>query len=191
LRSMGLGIKIWDGFRPIAAQFKLWEIYPDDTYVANPNVGFSNHSRGFAVDLTLVDAMGNELVMPTEFDDFSGKADRNYSDCDPVAAQNATLLQNLMEKYGFTGYYGEWWHFNDTTRYEVEYCFDPSMIATYYADCEEYIALHVAADTSSDVICWIPASDKFTVFGQSGEFFLAEYQGWRGYIFSKYALPVA
>ena len=60
LAGQGLGIKIWDGFRPVSAQFKLWEICPDPTYVANPNVGFSNHSRGYAVDLTLVDSEGRE-----------------------------------------------------------------------------------------------------------------------------------
>jgi len=190
LKALGLGIKIWDGFRPIAAQFKLWEICPDDTYVANPNVGFSNHSRGFAVDLTLVDSQGNELLMPTEFDDFSGMADRNYSDCDPAAAENAILLQNLMEKYGFSGYYGEWWHFNDTTRYEVEHCFDPAMISQWYADCEEFISLRTAPDTNSDVILRIPSGGEFTRLGKSGDFFLVEYQGRRGYVHSGYTMPV-
>lgn len=125
LEQQGLYLKIWDGFRPVSAQFKLWEIYPNSTYVANPNKGYSNHSRGNAVDLTLVDAEGNELEMPTEFDDFSGKADRNYTDATPEAAANAKLLEETMEKYGFKGYYGEWWHFNDTDTYPVEKEFEP------------------------------------------------------------------
>ena len=190
LKEMGLGIKIWDGFRPTAAQFKLWAICPDDTYVANPNVGFSNHSRGFAVDLTLVDSEGNELLMPTEFDDFSGKADRNYSDCDPVAAGNAMLLQNVMEKHGFSGYYGEWWHFNDTTRYEVEHCFDPSLISQWYADCEGFISLRSGADTYADVIVLIPEGEILTRLGQNEEYYLVEYQGLRGYVLSEFTKPV-
>lgn len=125
LGEVGLGLKIWDGFRPVSAQFKLWEVCPDDTYVADPRRGYSNHSRGNAVDVTLVDKAGRELEMPTQFDDFSGKADRDYSDCSETAAENALLLQTIMEKYGFQGYYGEWWHFNDTVRYEVEENFHP------------------------------------------------------------------
>lgn len=66
LAGQGLTLKIWDGFRPVSAQFRLWEVCPDDTYVANPNRGFSAHSRGNTVDVTLVDSLGNELEMPTD-----------------------------------------------------------------------------------------------------------------------------
>lgn len=125
LAQMGLFLKIWDGFRPVSAQFKLWEIYPDPTYVANPNVGFSSHSRGNTVDLTLVDGNGTELVMPTGFDDFSGKADRNYADCTEEERSNAEILEILMEKHGFQGYFGEWWHYSDTESYPVENEFEP------------------------------------------------------------------
>ena len=126
LAELGLYIKIWDGFRPVSAQFVLWEIYPDPTYVANPNHGYSSHSRGNTIDLTLVDGTGAEIEMPTGFDDFSPRADRDYSDCTPAAANNAQLLEILMEKHGFTGYAGEWWHFSDTVSYPVEAVFDPS-----------------------------------------------------------------
>lgn len=123
LEELGLRLKIWDGFRPVAAQFTLWEICPDPTYVANPNVGFSSHSRGNTVDLTLTDEAGNEITMPTGFDDFSTKADRDYSDCTPEEAANAQILELLMEKHGFKGYQGEWWHFSDTDSYPVEEVF--------------------------------------------------------------------
>lgn len=125
LEELGLYLKIWDGFRPVAAQFRLWQICPDPTYVANPNKGFSSHSRGNTVDLTLVDGSGRELEMPTAFDDFSAKADRDYSDCSQTEKENAQLLEILMEKHGFTGYYGEWWHFSDTVSYPVEEAFTP------------------------------------------------------------------
>ncbi len=127
LARQGLYIKIWDAFRPVSAQFKLWEIYPDPTYVANPNVGYSSHSRGNTIDLTLVDENGLELEMPTGFDDFSPRADRNYGDCTPEAAANAKLLQDTMERHGFTGYFGEWWHFSDTVSYPVEKDFEPNV----------------------------------------------------------------
>lgn len=125
LAEQGYGLKIWDAFRPPAAQFVMWEICPDATYVANPNKGFSSHSRGNTVDLTLVDASGAEAVMPTDFDDFSPKADRDYSDADPEAAANALILENAMTGAGFRPYSGEWWHFSDTDQYDVEEAFLP------------------------------------------------------------------
>ena len=125
LEELGLYIKIWDGFRPVSAQFALWEVCPDPTYVANPTTGHSSHSRGNTIDLTLVDADGAELTMPTGFDDFSVKANREYSDCTPEEAGNAQLLEILMEKHGFSGYHGEWWHYSDTVSYPVETVFEP------------------------------------------------------------------
>lgn len=124
--EVGLRLKIWDGFRPVSAQFQLWEAYPDANFVANPEKGYSNHTRGNAVDVTLVDENGQELEMPTEFDNFSPKADRDYSDCTDTQRENAMLLQDVMEKNGFSGYFGEWWHFDDKDGYEPEKIFDPT-----------------------------------------------------------------
>lgn len=125
LAAQGYGLKIWDAFRPPAAQFVMWEICPNDDYVADPTQGFSNHSRGNTVDVTLTSAEGDP-VMPTEFDDFSGKADRDYSDVDdPEAVANAQLLENVMKEAGFAPYVGEWWHFVDSERYPVEEEFLP------------------------------------------------------------------
>lgn len=125
LREQKLSLKIWDGFRPTAAQFKLWEICPDPVYVANPNNGFSSHSRGNTVDVTLVEKDGKEIEMPTGFDDFSTLADRDYSDCSFDIQLNVLLLEQTMERHGFTGYKGEWWHFTDTDTYPVEEAFIP------------------------------------------------------------------
>ena len=125
LRNRGLGLKIWDAFRPPAAQFIMWEVLPDDDFVANPHKGFSNHSRGNAVDVTLVDQNGAELPMPTEFDDFSPRAHRDYSGLDAERAANAILLEKTMEEAGFKPYFGEWWHFADRDVYPVEQEFIP------------------------------------------------------------------
>lgn len=126
LKESGFCLKIWDAFRPVSAQFKLWEICPDPTYVADPNKKFSSHSRGNTVDVTLVRLEGAEAVMPTDFDDFTSLADRDYSDIeDKTAKKNALLLENIMEECGFKPYSGEWWHFSDTTEYEVSEDFAP------------------------------------------------------------------
>lgn len=180
LQAMGLSLKIWDGFRPVSAQFRLWEICPDDTYVADPNKGYSNHSRGFAVDLTLVDAAGRELEMPTEFDDFSARADRDYSECDPGAAENARLLESIMEKHGFSGYWGEWWHFNDKDKYQVETCFDPGLIARKTIQTETRLLEDPRDDAG--VILTVPAGEGVTFLGFREEYALVEYWGYRGYI---------
>ena len=126
LQELGLSLKIWDAFRPTEAQFDLWEVCPNSTYVANPNKGFSSHSRGNTVDITIVDAEGNELVMPTEFDDFSVLADRDYNDCTKEATTNAKLLEQIMIDNGFKPYFGEWWHFTDLDDYPVEDVFIPT-----------------------------------------------------------------
>lgn len=125
LAEMGIYLKIWDGFRPVSAQFALWEACPDPAYVADPNTGHSSHSRGNTVDVTIVDAEGKEFPMPTGFDDFSAKADRDYADCSEEARNNAMILELLMEKHGFTGYRKEWWHFTDTDSYPAEETFIP------------------------------------------------------------------
>ena len=125
LAEQGYGLKIWDAFRPVSAQFALWDICPDGRYVANPNKGFSSHSRGNTVDLTLVTSDGEDVSMPTGFDDFSAKADRDYSDVEEEAAINALLLEEAMIEAGFKPYSSEWWHFSDTDSYEVEENFTP------------------------------------------------------------------
>lgn len=190
LRSRGLSLKIWDGFRPVSAQFALWEVCPDPTYVANPEKGFSSHSRGNTVDITLVKEQGEELEMPTGFDDFSALADRDYSDCTLEAAENAKLLQSLMEANGFTGYYGEWWHFSDTEDYEVEKVFDPGVVSERYADCNEFISLRTAPDTSAQVILRILAGERFTLLGYTGDFSMVEYRGQIGYVLTGYTASV-
>lgn len=126
LARQNLGILIWDGFRPLAAQEKLWEICPDPAYVSHPVTGSRSHCRGSAVDLTLVELeTGNQLEMPTGFDDFSALADREYSDCSVKAAENAQLLEDVMVKCGFKPYSAEWWHYSDTEDYPVNETFCP------------------------------------------------------------------
>ena len=120
LKEQGYSLKIWDAYRPFEAQQKLWEVYPDPNYVANPADGMKKHNLGGTVDITMVAADGSVISMPTEFDDFSLKADRNYSDIDnEEAVNNVMILQNAMENNGFTGYQGEWWDYSDTVEYEA------------------------------------------------------------------------
>lgn len=127
LQKQNLGLKIWDAYRPISVQERFWKIMPDERYVLQPvfkdgkPVEGSKHNRGAAVDVTLVDAAGKELEMPTAFDDFSERAARNYRGSSPTARRNMKLLERSMRKQGFLGYPTEWWHFDDPDweRYEL------------------------------------------------------------------------
>lgn len=125
LEDEGYSLLIWDAFRPVEAQFRLWEICPDPVYVANPETGYSSHSRGNTVDLTLISLDGDPVDMPTGFDDFSSLADRDYSDVPAEAAAHAQLLEEVMTACGFRPYSGEWWHFSDTDEYPVEETLSP------------------------------------------------------------------
>jgi D-alanyl-D-alanine dipeptidase len=110
LQNQGLGLKVWDGYRPMEAQKILWQICPDERYVANPEKG-SNHTRGVAVDVTLVDKEGQELKMPTRFDDFTVRAAAQYEGSEREALRNRSLLQSAMTEAGFEMIETEWWHF--------------------------------------------------------------------------------
>ncbi|MGB3508068.1 MAG: M15 family metallopeptidase [Microcoleaceae cyanobacterium] len=112
LEIMGLGLKVYDCYRPLSVTKKMWEVLPDSRYVANPAKG-SRHNRGAAVDVSLIDlSTGKELEMPTEFDDFSEQAWRSYLGNKPEVQRNSELLENQMKKYGFEPLMTEWWHFD-------------------------------------------------------------------------------
>ncbi len=111
LQSIGLGLKVFDGYRPLSVQKKMWSIMPDPGYVANPKHG-SRHNRGSAVDVTLVDSTGHELQMPTPFDSFSERAHQNFQHLPAKVRQNRWILRTVMEKHGFVPIRTEWWHYN-------------------------------------------------------------------------------
>ncbi len=114
LKLYGLKIKIFDCYRPVSVQEKMWKKIPNTDYVANPKTG-SNHNRGTAVDLTIVDSEGYELDMGTEFDYFGTKAHTLFKNLPDTVKKNRLFLRNIMKKYNFTGIYSEWWHFNHNT----------------------------------------------------------------------------
>ncbi len=121
LKPLGLGIKMFDAYRPYKATVRFYEVYKDTTYVASPYKG-SRHNRGCALDLTLIDLKtGQELPMPTEYDSFKKEAWPTTPVSDPVIRKNRTTLINVMEKYGFKVNGSEWWHydFKGWKNYEV------------------------------------------------------------------------
>ncbi len=112
LNKQGLGIVIMDAYRPYAATVKFYEVYNDTNFVASPYSG-SRHNRGAAVDISLIDLKtGEEIPMPTYFDDFSEKASPVYMDLSEEVIKNRELLISEMKKQGFTVYPSEWWHYD-------------------------------------------------------------------------------
>lgn len=112
LATQGLGLKVFDCYRPLSVQRRFFALVPDERYVANPAKG-SRHNKGAAVDLTLVDAAGVELAMPTPFDDFSERAHRDYTALPQAAIENRGRLEAAMVRHGFVPLPTEWWHFDD------------------------------------------------------------------------------
>lgn len=108
----GVGIKIYDAYRPYRATVKFYEVYRDTTYVASPYKG-SRHNRGCAVDMTLIDLKtGEELKMPTAYDAFTRDAWPSTPVRDPLVRKNRDLLISVMHKHGFKVNASEWWHFD-------------------------------------------------------------------------------
>ena len=123
LKKQNLGIVIFDGYRPWSVTKLFWEVTPEDKrkFVANPKTG-SKHNRGCAVDLSMFDLKTGELVeMPTDYDDFTEKANPNYAGASNAQKKNRDLLRALMEAEDFTVNVNEWWHFDykDWEKYAI------------------------------------------------------------------------
>jgi D-alanyl-D-alanine dipeptidase len=112
LKKEGLGLKIWDAYRPYSVTCLFYEKTQDSVYTAAPWKG-SRHNRGCAVDLTIINLKtGKELKMPTPYDDFTDKAHPDYMKLPGEVLHNRNLLATVMKKYGFSVYPSEWWHFD-------------------------------------------------------------------------------
>ncbi|GCC53659.1 D-alanyl-D-alanine dipeptidase [Chryseotalea sanaruensis] len=110
--AYGVGIKVFDAYRPYSATVKFYEVYKDTTYVASPYKG-SRHNRGCAIDMTLVDLKtGKNLKMPTEYDSFKKEAWPSTIVKDAEVKKNRDLIISVMAKHGFKVNSSEWWHFD-------------------------------------------------------------------------------
>jgi D-alanyl-D-alanine dipeptidase len=109
--AQGLRLHVFDAYRTVAAQWRLWEVLPDPRYVADPRQG-SIHNRGVAVDLTLADRDGHPLDMGTAFDDMTEHSGHGRTDLAPAVQRHRALLAGLMALAGFVHNPHEWWHYN-------------------------------------------------------------------------------
>lgn len=118
--GLDLRLKIFDAFRPAEAQWKLWNHTPDPEFLADPRRG-SPHSRGAALDVTLLDPSGRELDMGTGFDAFTPLSHHGNGSVSGAAQRNRLLLLGLMTEAGFDFYRNEWWHYQlfDPRRFPV------------------------------------------------------------------------
>jgi len=107
----GFRIKAWDCYRPKSVQLKLWNKVPNARYVANPFKKGSYHNRGVAIDMTIVDSVGNEVNMGTTFDFFGREASPTYLHFPDSILNNRKYLFDVMKNNGFTVSKSEWWHF--------------------------------------------------------------------------------
>lgn len=129
LKKEGLGLVIFDGYRPWSITKLFWEVVPEDKriFVANPARG-SKHNRGCAVDLSIYDLKTGKLIsMPSGYDEFSERASPNYAGGTDEERANRDKLRRIMEAAGFTVNPNEWWHFD-------------------YKDWEQYAIYDIAFD---------------------------------------------
>jgi len=111
LEKQGLGILLFDAYRPYSVTKKMWQIVSDARYAANPKFG-SAHNRGLAIDISLYNLhTGAPIPMPTGFDNFSDTAHSCFMQLSDTILNNRKLLRRAMEKQGFRQLSTEWWHF--------------------------------------------------------------------------------
>lgn len=120
LTEKGYCLILWDAYRPLSVQKKLWDEMPDERFVAHPDKG-SMHNRGCAVDVSLAYTDGKPCEMPTEFDAFGLQARSDRTDLAPIVLEHLRILQYAMRHAGFETIEDEWWHFNDSDwqRYDL------------------------------------------------------------------------
>jgi D-alanyl-D-alanine dipeptidase len=112
LAARGLGLKVFDAYRPYRVTEAMWEPIRNPDFVADPAKG-SRHNRGAAVDLTLVDLKtGEELAMPTGYDDFTERAAHAFTDLPAGVVANRAVLRDAMTRHGFEPLPSEWWHYD-------------------------------------------------------------------------------
>ena len=109
-KKIGLKLKIFDAYRPVYVQKKLWEGLPDPNFISPPDRG-SPHSRGVAVDITLVNSDNIELDMGTGFDEFSRLSYHGCLDISKEAYKNRLILLGIMTDAGWDFFRNEWWHY--------------------------------------------------------------------------------
>lgn len=107
----GYGLKMFDCYRPLPAQQRLWDVVPNADYVTPPSKG-SMHNKGLAVDLTIVDKDGKELDMGTPYDFFGKEAHTDNLSLPKQVLENRNILKSVMNEVGFNGIRTEWWHFS-------------------------------------------------------------------------------
>ena len=134
LEKEGLGLVIFDGYRPWTITKLFWDVVSEDKrrFVADPAKG-SKHNRGCAVDLSIYDRKTGELIpMPSGYDEFTERASPNYQGGTDEERANREMLRTLMEAEGFTVNPNEWWHFD-------------------YRDWQEYAIHDISFDEASKI----------------------------------------
>lgn len=178
LKKQGLGLVIFDGYRPWAITKLFWEVVREDQrkFVANPMTG-SRHNRGCAVDLSIYDLKTGKLVdMPSDFDEFTERAHPEYAGGTPEQTANRNLLRSLMEAEGFTVNANEWWHYDykDWQSYGI-YNISFTAIANYDArfhkakikEDEKLGKFFGEAGLKGGIVIYDLRKNKFTVYDKA------------------------
>lgn len=114
LNRIGVGLKLWDCYRPYSVQERMFRLVSNPSWVSDPSKGTVKHTRGAAVDLTIINlSTKREYPMPSGFDDFTEAAKRSYTRASQRQFNNSKTLEYYTARRGFLPYPGEWWHYDD------------------------------------------------------------------------------
>ncbi len=191
LREQGYRLLIWDAYRPQSAQYTLYENATDEekSFLSNPD-NKSQHSAGRTIDVSMVMLDGSEVEMPTGFDNFTAKSDRDYSDVTATAGKNSGILEKALEDAGFIGYQKEWWHYTDSDKYSFDDIENVKLISKgkteYEADCDEFISLRGEASSDSEVICQVKSGEKLQPISWGNKYIRVVYKSYVGYVSADY-----
>jgi len=111
LKPPGYQLVVYDCYRPLSVQRRMFSLVPDPDFVADPAIG-SRHNRGYAVDVSLLYLNGTPVLMPTAYDNFTQAAWSNSTSAPVAALADRKVLQDAMLHHGFSLFPTEWWHYD-------------------------------------------------------------------------------
>ena len=189
LKEKGYGLKIWDAWRPVSAQFELWGAIPKNSSFT----AITPFSYGSSVSLTLVDSEGNEVLMPSGFEGVASLLDTTFTDVGTTARKNAEFLDEVMVKYGFTRIgKDKWYAYKDA---KAEYTVDATLtligdkftkVDKWLVECDSTLNLRKSATTSSSILKKIPTGTEVYLVGFIEEWAMVVYDGTIGMVKTTY-----
>ena len=178
LKKQGLGLVVFDGYRPWTITKLFWDVVTLDQrkFVADPASG-SKHNRGCAIDLSIYELKTGELLdMPSGYDEFTERASPAYQGGTQLQTKNREMLRSLMEAEGFTVNPNEWWHFDykgwqDYAIYDIPFSvigsLDQDIAKAGIKENKNWKEIFTAAGVTGGIYIYDLQKNKFTIYDRA------------------------